>query len=100
MFNNFFFFVNRAVYKMWKHTEESDRPTDYNKAQNNLGYKHSEYVIFIAIPRQTWLRERARMLRYTYTACLVCCYFGSTSHTGNYDYSRGRQLQENNTLFS
>jgi len=35
MFNYFFFFVNRAVYKMWKNNEVSDRPTDYNKAQDN-----------------------------------------------------------------
>ena len=31
----------------------------------------SEYVIFIAFPRQRWLCERASMLRYTYVACLV-----------------------------
>jgi hypothetical protein len=52
MFNNFFFFVNRAVYKMCKNNEQSYRPIDYNKAQDNYGYKHSEYVIVIAIPRQ------------------------------------------------
>jgi hypothetical protein len=33
---------------------------------------HSEYVILIAFPRQKWLRERASMLRHTYTACFVC----------------------------
>jgi hypothetical protein len=32
---------------------------------------HSQYVISIAFPRQQWLRERASMLRHTYTACLV-----------------------------
>jgi hypothetical protein len=32
---------------------------------------HSEYVIFIAFPRQQWLHERASILRYTYIACLV-----------------------------
>jgi hypothetical protein len=32
---------------------------------------HSEYVIFIAFRRQQWLRERALLLRYAYTACLV-----------------------------
>ena len=31
----------------------------------------SEYVIFIAFPRQQWLRERASVLRYTYIAALV-----------------------------
>jgi hypothetical protein len=30
---------------------------------------NSEYVILTAFPRQQWLRERASMLRYTYTAC-------------------------------
>jgi len=32
---------------------------------------HLEYAIFIAFPLQQWLHERASMLRYTYTACLV-----------------------------
>jgi hypothetical protein len=31
----------------------------------------SEYVILISVPRQKGLRERASMLSYTYTACLV-----------------------------
>ena len=30
-----------------------------------------QYVTLIAFPLQQWLRERALMLRYTYTACLV-----------------------------
>jgi hypothetical protein len=34
---------------------------------------HSDYVIFIAFPQQQRLRERASMLRHTYTACLVLC---------------------------
>jgi len=34
---------------------------------------HSEYVIFIAFPRQRWLREHASVWHYsTYIACLVC----------------------------
>ena len=32
---------------------------------------HSEHVILIAFPLQQWLRERALLLRYTYSACLV-----------------------------
>jgi len=28
---------------------------------------HSEYVMFIAVPLQQWLHERASMLRYMYT---------------------------------
>jgi len=34
--------------------------------------KHSEYVILIAFPLQQRLHERASMLRYTYSVCLVC----------------------------
>jgi hypothetical protein len=39
----------------------------------------SESVIFIAFPRQQWLRERASILRYTYIACLVfiCGFVGT-----------------------
>jgi hypothetical protein len=32
---------------------------------------HSEYVIFSAFPWQQWLRERASVLHYTYSACVV-----------------------------
>ena len=32
---------------------------------------HLEYVIFTAIPRQQWLRERASVLHETYIACLL-----------------------------
>jgi hypothetical protein len=32
---------------------------------------HSEYVIRIAFPWQQWLRERASVLRHTYTVRLV-----------------------------
>ena len=39
------------------------------------GYTHtlslSEYEILIAVALQQWLCERATMLRYTYSACLV-----------------------------
>ena len=31
----------------------------------------SQYVILTAFPRQVWSRERARVLRYTYTVCFV-----------------------------
>ena len=37
------------------------------KATNTL----SEFVIHIAFPQQQWLHERASLLLYTYTACLV-----------------------------
>jgi hypothetical protein len=32
---------------------------------------HSEYVIFIAFPRQQWLRKSLSILRYTYISCFV-----------------------------
>ena len=32
---------------------------------------HSEYVIRIAFPLQQWLHERASLLRYTYTVCVL-----------------------------
>ena len=31
---------------------------------------HSEYVKLIAFPLQQWLRERASLLRYSYSACI------------------------------
>ena len=38
---------------------------------DNEGYRHTEYVVLIAFPRQQWLRERASTLRYAYIACRV-----------------------------
>jgi hypothetical protein len=41
-------------------------------SMNKAIYTHSKYVIIIlAFPLQQWLRERASILRYKYTACLV-----------------------------
>jgi len=40
---------------------------------------HSEYVILEAFPGQQWLRERALVLRYTYTARLAHMYIFSFS---------------------
>ena len=73
-----FSFENRAVYEiMWKNMAGRDRPQMkiwcmriacwIPKATNT----HSQYVILIAFPLQQWLHERASMLRYTYSACLV-----------------------------
>ena len=36
-------------------------------------WKNTECIV--AFPRQQWLRERATMLRYMYTACLVSICF-------------------------
>jgi hypothetical protein len=80
-FNDFFFFFeNRAVYEiMWRNIVDLGRPqmTIWRmriacwipKATNT----HSQYVILIAFPLQQWLRERASLLRYTYTACAIEC---------------------------
>ena len=38
-------------------------------------HAHSEHVILIASSQQQWLQERASVLRYTYTACLVSIQF-------------------------
>ena len=79
VFSGFFSpFRIRAVYEiMWKTVVERGRPKMaiwrmriacwIPKATNT----HSEYVILIAFPLQQWLQERASMLRYTYTACIV-----------------------------
>ena len=64
---------------MWKNTVQSDNSTDNNIIRRmrfacwvtKTTYTHAEYVILIDFPRQQWLRERASMLRYTYTAALL-----------------------------
>jgi hypothetical protein len=71
---------NRAVYEiMWKNVQRG-RPQMtiwrmriarwIHKATN----KHTEFVILISFPLRQWLRERASVLRYTYTACLFHMY--------------------------
>jgi len=62
---------------MWKYIVELDKPqiTIWRmriarwipKSNNTL----SDYLIVIASPLQQWLHERASMLRFTYTACIV-----------------------------
>jgi hypothetical protein len=78
MFDNFLFFENRAVYeRMWNNKAKPIRPQItiwrmriacwITKATKT----HSQYVIPIAFPLKQRLHERASMLRYTYSACLV-----------------------------
>ena len=43
-------------------------------------HTHLEYVIPNVFPRQQWLRERASMLRYTYTVLLVTSYQSMWRH--------------------
>ena len=81
VFNNIFFFENRAVYEiMWENNGEADRAQMtvwrmrtacyITKATNT----HAVHVILIAFPLQQWLHERASMLLYTHTVCLVKTY--------------------------
>ena len=41
------------------------------RSEDDVSNTHSEYVMLIAFPLQQLLHERASMLRYKYTACLV-----------------------------
>ena len=64
---------------MWKNVVQPGRPqmtiwrmriaSCIPKSTNT----NSEFVILIASPLQQWSHERASMLRYTYTACIVTC---------------------------
>ena len=73
-----FFFENRPIYEiMWKNFIQRGRsqmiiwrksvacwvPTATNA--------HTVFVILIAFQLQKWLHERASMLRYRYTICIV-----------------------------
>ena len=73
-----FFFLNRDVCEIWKKYVEWGR-LQMTIWRMRIAWwipksteRHSEYVILIAFPLQQWLHERASMVRYTYTACLVC----------------------------
>ena len=91
----FFFF--RKMCRLWETVEnfvEPDRP--HIKIWHmhipcwilKVTNTHSEYVILIAFPLQRSLHERATILRYTYTACLVTLlcikYEGWNFNSGNY----------------
>jgi hypothetical protein len=62
---------------MWENIVEMDRPEMkiwrmcsaccITMATN----RHSDYVILTTFPRQQWLHERAPILCYKHTACLV-----------------------------
>ena len=72
---------NRAVNEiMWKNIVDPDRPQMLIRLMRVACWvrKNTEtltrYVIFLALPLQHCLHERASMLRYTYSACLVLTY--------------------------
>jgi len=78
VFNNIFFFENRAVYDiMWKNVVERGRPQMTIWRMRIACWipvainTHSEYVILIASPLQQWLYERASLSRQEYIACLL-----------------------------
>jgi hypothetical protein len=70
MFDNWFFFENRAIYEiMWKNCYKGGQATDKNMAHtlcllDNHDYTntHSEYVILFVFPLQRQLHERASVL--------------------------------------
>jgi hypothetical protein len=72
------FFENRAVYEIMSKNMVQPDATDDNIIgrmrfecwRTKATDTQSEYVILIAFPQQQWLRERASMLRYTYTVLL------------------------------
>ena len=71
-----YFFENRAVYDNVEKYCGEGRATDVNMAHahcmlDNYGYKHAQYAIFIGLPHQQWLHERASVLPYTCISCLV-----------------------------
>jgi len=75
---NSFFFQNRAVYDiMWQNIVEPGRPqmtiwrTFITCWTPRTTDSHSEYVIFISLPRQQLLHERVSVYRYTQIASLV-----------------------------
>jgi len=51
---------------------------------------HSQYAIIIAFPPKQWLHERTSMLRYTYTACLVCIEGQNGGRSGSRESLRDR----------
>jgi hypothetical protein len=74
-------FLKNTIYEMmWKNTEEPGKPqvTIWCICTTcwipKATYTCSEHVILIAFPLQQHLRERASMLHYTYTVCLVIVY--------------------------
>ena len=79
MYSATFFPENHAVYDNVEKYGRARQATDDNIVRRmrvgrwipKAADTHSEYTIPITFPRQKWLHERASLLRYTYTACLV-----------------------------
>ena len=80
------FLFSHAVYeKIWENNLDLDRPQTTIQHMSVACWlpkptnTHSEYVILIAFPLQQWLPERASMLCYMYTVCLVNLSSGGTA---------------------
>jgi hypothetical protein len=77
MFNNFF----PKIVPFMRYVEKYDRAgqVTYDNIIRRMRFAcwitkaadtHWEYVTLVAFPRQQWLRERASLLRYMYSAIL------------------------------
>ena len=76
--HNFIFFENRVVYEIiWKNIVKPGRPhrtiwcTLIACWALNSTNTNSEYVTFIAFPRQQRWNERVCVFHYTYIGCIV-----------------------------
>jgi hypothetical protein len=74
IFNNRFFEFRAFYEKMWKHIVERDRRMCIACWITKAADIPSEYVTFIAFSEQQWLHERASMLRFNQTYCLLRVY--------------------------
>ena len=67
----FFFYKNRSVYEMWENMIEPDKCESIIRRMRIACWMtkatdtHSEYVTFIALPRQRGLRERSLLFPRT-----------------------------------
>jgi len=73
-----FFFENLAVYDIMRRNVVGPDRSRMTVGNMRIAYEipkatntHSEYVILTAFSLQLCLHELARILRYTYVACLV-----------------------------
>jgi hypothetical protein len=92
--NKFYLKIVPFVRQRGKNMVEPDRPQMAIRHMSfacwitNVTNTPSEYVTLLAFPMQQWLHERASMLRYRYTSCLVC----------NYKCRTGRQQESQRCL--
>jgi len=55
---------------------------------------HSKYLILTAFRRQQWLRERASLLRHTYSACLANSHFMQYENGTNFDRGNDSTIRQ------